>query len=213
MSHSKGARERRPHRPSFAKIERILPGTGSDEARLLGHILRCEICTDAALAILQTGRRSSRRKPADYDAIFAAAAAAAAERFSWIAEQKTRSTALAEELLKIPADEARRQRARELAQVEPGSVTVSLLATANRLVRSDPNRPAQLAELAIVAAEAMSPKDHPPSFRAGLLAQAYFLHGESLYRSGRQEQAEEVLDQAEKQLAEATEEEPVSRYF
>lgn len=192
MTKAKG--KPRPHRPSFGQIARTLPEVGSAEARLLSHVLRCELCTDAALSILEIGNRTPKRKAPDYDAAFAAAAAKATAIF----EQRMRAVGLAEELLKIPDTEAKRRRAQELARVEPWSVTVSLLEAAKLLLQTDPNRAAEVAKLAVVAAEEMNPQDHPPALR--LLTQAHLLVGESLYRA--REQAEEAEDEVEMQYAE-----------
>src|SRR4051812_33500928 len=102
MTKAKG--KPRPHRPSFGQIARTLPEVGSAEARLLSHVLRCELCTDAALSILEMGNRTPRKTP-DYDAGFTAAGTKATAIF----EQRMRAVGLAEELLKIPDTEAKRQ--------------------------------------------------------------------------------------------------------
>jgi len=192
---TKTSRRTGPHRPTLGQIARILPEAGSREARLLIHVLKCDICTDAALSILEIGNRRPKGKTPNYDSAFAAAATKA----SWLFERRIRAVAFAEELLKITGPEARRRRTLELARVEPWSVTVSLLDAATLLLETDPHRAGELAKLAAAAAEEMSPEDHPAD-RVGLFAEAHRLLGESLYRL--QEQVEEEVDQAERQFAE-----------
>src|SRR3954467_1319946 len=70
---TKTSRPPRRHRPTLGQIARSLPEAGSKEARLLRHVLQCEICTDAALSILEIGNRVPRKTP-NYDSAFAAAA-------------------------------------------------------------------------------------------------------------------------------------------
>jgi len=66
-----------------------LPETGSEEARLLRHILRCELCTEVALSILELGAtRAPRSKAPDYDAAIKAATAKA----TWLFERKEGKT-------------------------------------------------------------------------------------------------------------------------
>jgi hypothetical protein len=91
MTKAKG--KPRPHRPSFAQIARALPEVGSAEARLLSHVLRCELCTDAALSILAIGDRTPKRRAPNYEAAMAAAAAKALGIF----EQRRRAMNLPDE--------------------------------------------------------------------------------------------------------------------
>lgn len=101
MTQAKG--KPRPHRPSFVQIERTLPEVGSREARLLRHVLQCELCTDAALSILEIGNRTPKRKAPDYDAAFAAAAAKATSIF----EQRMRAMTLPDGETSATRSEAR----------------------------------------------------------------------------------------------------------
>jgi hypothetical protein len=195
---TKEKRSHRVHRPSLGRIARVLPEAGSREARLLSHILKCELCSDAALSILEIGNRAPRGKGANYDSAFAAAAAKATSIF----EQTRSALALAEGLFEISDPEERRRRARELARVDPWSVTESLLKAANHLLETDPDRAGELAKLAAVAVEDMNSEDHPSADKIRLFEEAHRLRGESLYRL--QEQVEEALDQAERQFAETT---------
>src|SRR6185369_5249472 len=123
--------------------------------KLLAHVLQCEVCTDAALSLLRIGPDQPRKKgeTPDYEAILAKVEARTAETLTWIVDQGQRATDFADELTRLPDDQARQRRVQELARVEPWAVAVSLLGVANRLLRSEPERAAGFAKLAATAAE------------------------------------------------------------
>src|SRR5262249_39600135 len=76
---------------------RALPEAGSKEARHLRHVFKCELCTDAALSILEIGSRAPSGKEPNYDSAFDAAEAKAI----WLFERRMRALAFAEELFEI----------------------------------------------------------------------------------------------------------------
>jgi hypothetical protein len=182
---------------------------------VLAHVLQCETCIDAALSILRIGSGSSRRarrKAPDYTSTLAKVEARTAEIFSWIAEQGHRAQELAEMLDQLPSDEARREKVRTLAQVEPWVVAVGLLGVAGQSLKTTPERAARFAELALLAAEAIPAESCPSPLKSGLLVQAHALRGEILRRAGKRWQSKRAFAEAQECLATTTEDEPRSLY-
>jgi len=213
MSEAPIPKPRRPPHPSFGQIERLLPAPASKEAKLLAHVFECEACTDAALAILKIGDGKARKRTSPaYTSTLVAAEARMGEVFSWIIEQGQRAMALADELTRLPDNRARRARVRELARVEPWAVAVSLLWVASRLLRDEPERAAEFAQLAITAAEQIRPEKHPEALKAGLLVQAHALRGEILRRAGRNTEAKRAFSRAQSSLSTATDPQSRSLY-
>jgi tetratricopeptide (TPR) repeat protein len=203
----------RRHRPSFAQIERLLPAPGSKEAKLLAHVFECEACTDIAVAILKIGNGKTRKRSTPgYASTLVAVEARMGEVFSWIIEQGQRAMALADELTRLPDDQTRQDRVRELARVEPWAVAVSLLGVASRLLREEPERAASFAQLAVTAAEEIRPEKHPEALKAGLLVQAHALRGEILRRAGRSTEARRAFSRAQASLSAATDPQSRSLY-
>jgi tetratricopeptide (TPR) repeat protein len=202
---TKTSRPPRPHRPSFAQIERILPAAASKEAKLLAHVFECEACTDAAITILKLGDGKSRKRTSPaYASTFVAVEARMGEVFSSLFEQRERAKALAEELSRLPDDLARRARVRNLARFAPWAVALSLLEVASQLVRDEPERAAGFIRLAVTAAKEILTEEYPEALMAGFLVQAHALRGEILRRAGRKTEAKKAFSRAQASLSAAT---------
>jgi tetratricopeptide (TPR) repeat protein len=111
-----------------------------------------------------------------------------------------RSLEFAEEILALPDERAQAARVRELAFIEPWSVTKALLSLALSYTRSDTHRATTLAAYAVLAAEQMDQELHPADLRAALLASAYCYLGKAFRVAGRSEGAEAAFRHANSYL-------------
>jgi tetratricopeptide (TPR) repeat protein len=116
-----------------------------------------------------------------------------------LAEWHRMACALADDLIRLPTDDAQVRQVR-LARAEPPlSIARALLDVASSCARSDPARATTLARLAIVAAEEM---DHPDlDRRAGLLATAFCRLADALRHAGRYPDAERAFARAASYLS------------
>ncbi len=111
-----------------------------------------------------------------------------------------RSVEFAEEILALPGERAQADRVRELAFIEPWSVTKTLLSLALSYTRTDTHRATTLAAYAVFAAEQMDSTLHPADLRAALLASAYCYLGKAFRVAGRYESAEAAFCHANSYL-------------
>jgi tetratricopeptide (TPR) repeat protein len=184
---------------SFHVLERLLPPTGSDDAARMVHVLQCERCADAALVILELP--SLRGPEFDYGEVFARVEEGARRTLAWLSDRRQRAARFVEQVSSLPDEEARSERVRLLARTEPWAVTTALLEIGREQTRTDPERAAELARWAELAAEQMDPELSPPGQRAGLLAQAECLLGDAYRRAGSYPQAEDAYARAAAHLA------------
>jgi hypothetical protein len=107
-----------------------------------------------------------------------------------------KSEEFAAAILSLPGEPAQVARVRELARIEPWSVSEALLSSARACARRDPGRATTLAGYAVLAAEEISPALHPESLRDALLASAFCYLAKACRLAGRLAQAEEALRSA-----------------
>jgi tetratricopeptide (TPR) repeat protein len=187
---------------SFTVLERLMPPSGSGDAERLAHILRCERCSEAALMILELPPAHGP-KP-DYAAVFARVEEGARRTLLWLAERWASASRFVEQVSDLPEGE-RLERIQTLARAEPWAVTTAFLEVAREEGRTNPERAAELARWAAVAAEQMDPERAPPGKRAGLLGQSECLLGDAFRRGADPTRAEEAFARAAAHLAQTSE--------
>jgi hypothetical protein len=89
---------------SFRGLADFLPLNGTREARRWLHVLGCDRCADAAIAILR-GPAGRRLGPTDYDAVFARVEAELVSTYSLFKERRAHAAFFVAELV-VLADEA-----------------------------------------------------------------------------------------------------------
>ena len=183
---------------AFSVLERLVPPSGSEDALRMAHLLQCERCADAALAILELPPASGPGY--DYGEVFARAEAGARQTLLWLAARFGRALQLVEEIAEVPEEE-RIERIRTLARAEPWATITACLDVAREEGRTDPERAAELARWATVAAEELNDELEPPARKEGLLGQAQCLLGDAFRRERDHAGAEAAFARAAEHLA------------
>jgi len=183
----------------FGTLERLLPPTGTEDAELMAHLLRCEFCTEAALTLLELSGPSKGGEH-DYDEVFARVAEEARRTLLALTERREKAYSLVEVIAGLAGEAERVAHVRSCAREEPWGVTMALLDVGREVGRTDPERAAELARWAAVAAEAMEPSRWRE--KCGLLARAECLLADAFRKAGRHALADEAFARAAARLEE-----------